>query len=164
MPDLVGAANWAKYKDLIREATDTFAQKQVTWRRYSYGFDPNGEDLGDNGAFEEIDMRGLLAHNYYLKWPINLTTTSGELERMNTYLMFDKRYLQDNGWLSLQDNFNYGDKVRDRFIIDGIIYKAYGDTNLSQAKDEDLHFALILQRQETLTGDTEEVRTNDIGS
>lgn len=159
--DLVGTAVWTEYQRLMDEAHDTFNQATLVWHRYSYGLDYSGRDRA-NDTFEQINLKVLLDFNYYHKWPINDTTPSGELDRMNVFCYINRNYLNSIGKLTLQGNLAYGDKFRDRFIYQGVVYKSFGETEVSQAPNNPLHVAIILQRQETMTGDTPDTRNKGI--
>lgn len=161
--DLVGTNAWNAYKALMDDAHDTFNQDIIIWRRYHSGLDYDGRD-NEQDTFDEIVLKVLMDFNQYHKWPINETTLSGELERMNVFCYVNRKYLQSLNRLTPEGNFDYGNRLRDRFIYQGIIYKSFGETELSQAPDTPVHVALILQRQETMTGDTAENRNNGIQS
>lgn len=149
---LINAITWDKYKDIINQAHDTFNQHTIVWKRSLGGLDRNGED-NLSERFENIELKGLIDYNYIRKWPITNVTTTGELDRQTMVLILNIKYLSDNGWLNVNNNFNFN-FTSDRFIDQGITYKAFGDTPLSQAYDNPLHIMLVLQRDEIITGNS----------
>lgn len=152
---------WAKFTKAMDSAHLTYNKDVVVWHRYKFGLDYNGRDH-ENDTFEDRNLLALMDFNQFHKWPINATELAGELDRMNAFMMLNKNYLQEAGYLTPEGNFNYGDKVRDRFVHDGVIYKAYGDTPLSQGNTGPYHIGIILQRQETMTGDTTDTQAAGI--
>lgn len=81
----------------------------------------------------------------FRNWPINKATVSGELDDENLSILISKNYIEQIGYLNQEGywNFNWSE---DRFVINGIVYKPSGDTQVSQAKDEALVFLVILKR------------------
>jgi len=149
MADLIGAAVWAQYKAIINDGQDTFNQMDITWLRSVGGLDRNGEDNLTEG-FTNITLKGLIDFNYFRKWSVMMTTESGALDRQTEVLLLNMEYLRGLGYLNANNYFDY-DKNADRFIGNGIKYKAVGDTHISQAQDEPLLFMVILEREETPT-------------
>ncbi len=148
MGDLIGALTWARFKNLIRDANDTFGQDTITWRRSTGGLDRYSEDNAAEG-FDDIDILGLFNYNYFRTWPMTQTTETGELDRQSCVLILNVRYLEENEW-DINSRLNYN-PAADRFIFKGITYKAMGDTELAQAQDEPLLFMVILKREEKPT-------------
>ena len=58
-------------------------------------------------------------------------------------LLLSKDYLEKAGYLDDSGYFIF-DSANDRFILEGKLYKASGDTGMSQAKDKPLVFMIIL--------------------
>ena len=150
MADLIGSINWGNYRNIIRDAHDTFNQDTLIWRRFRWFMNYHGED-DTQGTFELIPLRGLLKYNDFKVWPLNTPTTSGELDRQTTVAIFNLDYLEENNWLNTERQFIFNN-ARDRIIHRGIIYKSTGDTLLSQAFDIPLLVHLVLTREETDTG------------
>ncbi len=148
--DLVGNTNWARFKTLIQEdAHDTFFQDTITWKRYIEGIDEFMENDVEN--FNNVDLKCLINYNDFKVWPVNYTTETGELDRQNTVLLFSLKYLNGLGYLNANGNFIYNQSA-DRFLVNGQIYKATGDTLVSQAKDEPLLLQINLSKEEIPTG------------
>lgn len=104
-----------------------------------------GED--DSYNFDNIEIEVLIGYNYYRTWPINRNTAAGELDTQNQVIWISKRYLEENGWMN-EEGYWAMDRVMDRFVLDGITYKASGDTTMTQAKDQSVLFFLVLKREE----------------
>lgn len=148
--DLIGNNKWAQFQSIIKNANDTFGQAIVIWRRSKGGLDFYGED-NSTEEFEDIELKGLFNHNFFRTWPITFTTEGGELDRQNTVLILNVDYLIENGWADEYNRLKY-DAAADRFIYNGLVHKAMGDSEISQAKDGHLLFQLILKREEKQTG------------
>lgn len=148
--DRIGSTNWQKFKDIIRDAHDTFNQDTVIWHRSSGGLDRFGED-NVTETFELIPIQGLFLYNYFRTWPITQTTESGEIDRQTKVLILNLKYLGENGWLDNWGKFAY-DAAADRFEFKGEIYKDMGSTELSQAQNEPLLFSIVLKEEEKNTG------------
>lgn len=149
MSDLIGASVWAQFKSVIDSAHDTFNQQPITWKRSKGGLDLNGED-NLSEQFDMITLYGLVDYNAFRKWPVTQTSETGELDRQTEVLLLNMEYLRNEGYLNANNYFAYNEAA-DRFIHNGITYKAYGGTHLSQTKTEPLLFMVILQRQEIPT-------------
>lgn len=149
--DLIGQANWDAFKTLIGvQASDTFFQKEITWVRYLGGLDRFNEDNKD-ATYQNITLKSLVEYDNFKKWPSNMTTETGELDRKNTVIWFTIEYLRTNNYLNANGNFDF-DESNDRFKVDGITYKATPSTQGGQAYDKSLLFQIVLQREETPTG------------
>jgi len=144
-------AQWAKYKAAIGNAMGDFANKPIIWRRKILGVDRWGEDTA-NSTTQDVTIVGLFTYNIMRSWPITFTSESGELDRQSAQLYLDIPYLKANGYWTATGNFDYNPDY-DRFIIDGLVYKSFGDTPASQAREEDLLFTLIIKREETPTSE-----------
>lgn len=154
--DLVGAAEWAIYKDLIGvQAHDTFFQETVIWRRFDYGLDQYGED-NLNVQFTDIPLKCLFSYNYFRQWQIDQSTPSGEIDKQSEAVIFSLAYLKAQTAPAILDANNFWDYelIKDRFIHRGLVYIIKGDTFISQGPDEPLLFMIILKREETDTGST----------
>lgn len=142
---------WKKFKNVIHTASKDFGHKEITWRRSRLGLDRWQED---NAGTVDIDvtLNVLCNYNYMRTWPITLPTDSGELDRQSVQLIFSKPELALGGYITPEGNFNYNPDY-DRFIMDGLVYKPFGDTPVSQAHDEDLLISIIVKREETNTSE-----------
>ena len=146
--DLVGQANWDAFRNLMRDAHDTFAQKDIIWNRLVTQQDRWGEDTGT--LMVPIALKCLCNYNYMRTWPITQGTDAGKLDRSSVQILLNKDYLRDLGYLNEDGYFDFG-RNEDTFILDGITYRDFGDTAISQAHDDDLWFAIILKREEEST-------------
>ena len=99
----------------------------------------------DSPRYYNIPIEALCYYNAFRNWPINKATVSGELDDENLSILISKNYIEQIGYLNQEGywNFNWSE---DRFVINGIVYKPSGDTQVSQAKDEALVFLVILKR------------------
>lgn len=149
--DLVGSDNWADFKALFGEyASDTFAKATIIWRKLLSNVDRWKED-NDLGTTVDIPLTCLVNYNYMRSWPISNMTESGETEEQSIQVLFNKQYLQSQGYLDDSGKFNYEPDM-DRFVLDGLIRKPMGDTSVSQAYDSTLWFVVIMIEQRTPTG------------
>lgn len=142
IPDSV----WDNYKKIVNDFIDTDVGKQpILWKRYINQPLPYGEDSGKE--YEDISLDVLVGYNSFRTWPINVNSISGELDNQNIAIWVSARLLREKGYLN---QFGYWDfnRSQDRFVINGIVYKSSGDTQVSQAKDEALLFMVILKREE----------------
>ena len=115
---------WERYKNIIKNFTDKDAGRQViTWKRH----------IDQIGAFG-VQLEALCYYNVFRNWPINKPTTSGELDDENLTIYVTKRQIESLGYINSDGywQFNWSE---DRFIINGIVYKPSGDTQVAQAKD-----------------------------
>lgn len=136
--------HWNRYKKIITDFLNTDAGRQpIVWARYINNFLPMGEDLG--AKYQRVDIEGLVYYNAFRNWPINKSTTSGELDEENLSVYVSKDAVKTLGYLTDEGYWKF-DWANDRFIIDGIVYRPTGDTGVAQAKDEALLFLLILKR------------------
>jgi hypothetical protein len=147
---LVTATQWDMYKNLMRDAHETFAQKPIVWKRSRGGLDRYGEDNASE-RFTNINLKGLLQYNAFRTWPINRTSEQGEQDKENVMLILNKQYLQELGYINANGNFAF-DPAADRFVFDGRVHKALGDTDTSQDDNEGLWTSIILKREELNTG------------
>lgn len=136
--------SWERYKSIIRQFIDVDAGRQtITWAKRIMQPMTHGEDY--NPVYQNIQIEALCYYNSFRNWPINKETVTGELDDENLSIMVTDSFLQSIGHLNSEGywDFNWSE---DRFIINGIIYKPSGDTQVAQAKDRALVFLLILKR------------------
>lgn len=142
VPDKV----WDLYKRIVNDFIDADAGKQpIIWKRYINQPLPFGEDSGEQ--YEDVPLDVLVGYNSFKTWPSNLATVSGELDNINAVIWVSARLLGELGYLNPQGYWDF-ERSYDRFILNGITYKASGDTQVSQAKDEALLFMVVLKREE----------------
>lgn len=136
--------SWNRYKKIITDFLDWDAGRQtITWAKHVNQYLDHAED--DSPRYYNIPIKALCYYNAFRNWPINKATVSGELDDENLSILISKNYIEQIGYLNQEGywNFNWSE---DRFIINGIVYKPSGDTQVSQAKDEALVFLVILKR------------------
>lgn len=120
------------------------ANKSITWLRFIDQPSLFGED---DLKYRAQVLEVLVSDNSYRTWPINQTTTSGELDNQNLSIWVSKRYLKERGLLNQHGYLNFN-RTSDRFIINGIIYRSSGDLEASQASDDELLFMIVLKRDD----------------
>lgn len=149
MEPLVSPEQWEGYKQLMRQAHDTFNKKIILWVTSVSVMDPWGEEHADN-PIVQVPLEVLILYNYARAWPLTRLTVTGAIDIQSCQILINKRYLAENGWLNAAGRFIYN-QAGDTFILDGLVYSAQGDTDVAQAYDEDMFFSIILQRTETKT-------------
>jgi hypothetical protein len=142
-------ADWDEYGDIINEFHEDANQEDITWRRMSSNLNRWGEDGGE--TYTDTTILGLIQYNFFRSWAINKTSTTGELDKESVLVYFNTEYLRQSGWLTTGDQFDFR-PGEDRFIINGQVYKALGDSQVAQAKEKTLMSFIILKREETKTG------------
>ena len=147
---MIPGVPWDLFKGIINQAHDLFNKKIITWHRSNQSLDLHNEDY-ENTTFTDIFLEVLIDYNDFRKWPINVGTETGELDDQAIVILINLSYLDGLGYLNINGNFDFS-ASEDRFIIDGITYKAWGDTPVSQAYDQPLLEQIILVREEYLTG------------
>jgi len=144
-------SQWQTYKNIINKAATSFNKETLIWRRYVRGFDRWGEDKATSKVYTDIELLCLIAYNAFRTWPMTDESPSGALDKENIVVMLNKQYLDDLGYLN-SDGYIDMDPGEDIFVHMGITYRSAGETPVSQAGDDPLHFYLILKREETDTG------------
>ena len=155
MTQLVSDADWAKFVKVVADSHDTFNKQTITWVRSDGSFNVDGEDENKNTS--DVSLEVLLNYNHFRTWPITRTTETGELDRQSVVVLINVDYLRGLGYINVNNNFQFS-ADEDRFIIEGIKYKDYGFTKVSQAQTtvgvaEGLLIQLVLAREETETSD-----------
>lgn len=158
--DRIGANNWNRFKNLMnKDVTQTFQQEDIIWVRSSGGLDVFSEDNEDE-IFTEITLKGQFLYNYFRTWPLDNNSGSGKFDGQNQTIIFNLDYLKElNSNYLLPDNRMNYNPASDRFKHNGYIYSCQGDTFIVQAQDKTLFMFIILQREETNTGDTRSTET-----
>lgn len=142
---------WDKFKPAIDQvAFNLFFNKEVTWNRLVKKLNIHGEN--DQPTFESVNIKALIEYNVFRIWPIDRFSPSGQMDGQHLCLIINKHYLNLNGWLNAEGNFDFNPGA-DYFVINGKRYHDAGFTEASQADSEGLLFYLILKRQEYRTGE-----------
>lgn len=135
---------WDKYKNIITQFMNQDAGRQtIIWARHVNQLLSHGED--STPKYIRTEIEGLCNFNYFRSWPINIQSVAGELDEENLSVLVTREYLKENGYLNSNGYWDF-DWSQDRFVIDGKIYKPFGDSNIAQAKDESVCFMVILRR------------------
>lgn len=135
---------WARYKKIITDFLDVDAGRQkIVWAKHIDQILSYGEDVAPQ--FTYLVIEALCYYNAFRNWPINQSTTSGELDEENLSILISKNQIEKLGYLT-EDGYMDFNWSEDRFQINGQIYRASGDTQVAQAKDEALVFLIILKR------------------
>lgn len=146
----VNSAQWNKYKQLILDAHESFNNATLTWRRKTAGLNRFGED--PVVTFSNIDLKALIQGNYFRSWPVTTTSETGDLDKESIMALLNLQYLQNLGYTTAAGYFNFN-PAEDRFILEGITYKAFGDSAVSYDGSGALQIMIVLKREETSTGD-----------
>lgn len=118
-------------------------RQTITWAKWVQQPNTHGEDF--EPVYKNIQIEALCYYNSFRNWPINKETVTGELDDENLSIMITDQYLESIGHLNSDGYWDF-DWSSDRFIVNGIIYKPSGDTQVAQAKDQALVFLVILKR------------------
>jgi len=148
---MLSSAQWQAYKNVVNQAAESFNQEIVTWYRFTRGFQRYGEDNEANAHYDQISLNCLIHFNIFRTWPMTEETIGGAIDQESIVMMLNKKYLEDDGYLNSAGFFDM-DPGNDYFIHMGVKYRSAGETPVSQAGDEPLHFYIILKREETPTG------------
>lgn len=147
---------WDRYKRNIMRFLDMDAGRQtIVWAKHVNQMLYQGED--EFPHYYRIKIEALCFYNAFRNWPINIQSTSGETDEENLSILISSDYIKslDKGkyWkkASIDEesgtdgyfDFNWSE---DRFVINGLVYKPTGDTQVAQAKDEALVLLIILKR------------------
>lgn len=142
--------DWQAYQDTLNEWQEDMFQQPVTW-------ESKRKTRTVHGEYQErpssIELKGLIQYNYFRSWPITKIKDSGEVDKESMILYLNIKYLADNGWANMAGQFMF-DPGYDRFIVNGVTYKAMGESQAAQAHDKPLFLFIILKREELSTSDT----------
>lgn len=145
---LIGKSAWAQFNKAIRKVASDFFKKEIIHLIYVEPVDPNNEEV--SGYFTQRKIEVLQNYNYMRTWPITTPRVIGDSDSQSVQIFINKEYLAENNYLTPNQNYDYN-PGKDYFLIDGIVYKPYGDTSASQALEGDIFYLLILRREETTT-------------
>lgn len=143
--------DWQNYIDTMNAWQDDAFQQPVTWDRYLVTRDLDGE--GTNNRFLPTPLKGLIQYNYFRSWPITKIKDSGEIDKESLLLFLNIQYLKDNQWANTEGQFLFN-PAYDRFIINGVKYKAMGEAQAAQASNAPLFVFMVLKREELNTSET----------
>lgn len=141
---LVPNKSWDRYKRIISTFMDKDAGRQsIIWAKNVDQLLTHGEDYIPK--YYRIKIEALCFYNAFRNWPINKATVSGELDEENLSILVTMEYIESIGYLNKDGYWDF-DWSKDRFVINGQVYKPSGDTQVAQAKDQALVFMVILKR------------------
>lgn len=141
---------WTPFNNAINNlAFELFFQETLIWNRLVENVDFHGEN--ESPEYEQVTLKCLVGYNDFRTWPMDRVNESGSIDMQNLYIILNKQYLRDLGYLNDNDYFSFNSQ-NDYFILRGIHYEDSGDTDVSQAGDIPLLFFLILKRREYETG------------
>lgn len=145
---LVSDSTWAAYRNILKAFHDDFNQETLTWRRYTKVIGQFTED--NTSTSEDLPLKVLVGYNFFRKWPVIRKKDVGELHDQNLIVLINLDYLQEEGYLDVNGNFIY-ERSQDLFLINGVLYRSEGDTNVSQAGTKPTHIQIILREEERAT-------------
>jgi hypothetical protein len=149
MGRLMSDKAWDKYKSLVTQFLDEESGMQpVIWAEHVKLPGKYGED--NNNYYYRRDIRALCYYNAFRNWPLNKSSVTGELDEENLSILISKKQVEELEALTPEGYFKF-DWAMDRFIINGVVYRPSGDTQVAQAKDEALVFLIILKRDHIST-------------
>lgn len=135
---------WDRYKGIITNFMDQDAGRQtIIWAKNVDQLLTHGEDYIPK--YFKIEIEALCYYNAFRNWPIDKPTISGELDEENLSILVTTEYIRELGYLNKDGYWDFNWSM-DRFVINGIVYKPSGDTQVAQAKDQALVFMVILKR------------------
>lgn len=135
---------WDRYKRIISTFMDKDAGRQsIIWAKNVDQLLTHGEDYIPK--YYRIEIEALCFYNAFRNWPINKATVSGELDEENLSILVTMEYIESIGYLNKDGYWDF-DWSKDRFVINGQVYKPSGDTQVAQAKDQALVFMVLLKR------------------
>lgn len=141
---LIPNKSWDRYKKIVRTFMDVDAGRQeITWAKHVDLLPTHAEDYYP--VYRNITIEALCYYNSFRNWPINKETVTGELDDENLSIMVTDSFIKSIGYLNDNGYWDF-DWSSDRFVINGIVYKPSGDTQVAQAKDQALVFLVILKR------------------
>ena len=146
---LMTQQNWDEYIQTMNEWQNDVFQQDITWRRVAVLASSDGED--DNIRYSDMLIKCLVQYNHFRAWPITQTTDSGEIDKESLMVYFNLNYLKELDLLNEFDQFKFKPD-HDIFVLNGLTYKAFGESQVAQAKDKPLFLFIILKREELLTG------------
>lgn len=135
---------WDRYKNIVTSFMDKDAGRQtIIWAKNVDQLLTHGEDYIPK--YFKIEIEALCYYNAFRNWPIDKATVSGELDEENLSILVTTDYIRDLGYLNENGYWDFNWSM-DRFVINGMVYKPSGDTQVAQAKDQALVFMVILKR------------------
>lgn len=146
--------DWQDLKSLVDLETGsegTFSNKTLIWKRKLSVLTEFREEQDSRADYDvDVELPVIFNYNYLRSWPVTNQTSTGQLDRQSIQVLINKQFLKDNNFLNSDGYFNFKSDY-DRFVTDGIWYRAMGDTPASQVANTDLFITIIIQREEKFT-------------
>lgn len=147
----ISSADWSTFRQHINAASASMFNQLVIWKHLTKKLDIDGDDRAGQESYTDTNLYGILSYNAWNVLPVSRLNVDGVIDRNGAVLIFNKDYLRGLGLINAAGNFHF-DSVKDRFSINGIIFKPMGDTPVAQAYDDPLFQYIILSRDEVKTG------------
>jgi len=139
-----------EFRALHKEYFDDQALQPIIHKKKTRRISRRGSD--DSTKFTNVSMVGIISYNFFRTWPSTKNDVQGDWDNQNMVLMFHKDYLIENNFVNEKGNLDYS-PGEDKFIINGVIYKDAGFTDVSQVANSPIfeHIILCPDRVETGT-------------
>jgi len=148
---LMTQSDWDAHLAALDEWQQDAFQQTITWIKNNDIIDPHGENPDSDNI--SIDIKGLIQSNYFRSRPVTDANVGGEIDKQSILIYLNINYLIANGWANSNNyQFNF-DPGYDRFIINGLEYKAMGESQAGQTHDRPTFIFIILKREEIATGE-----------
>jgi hypothetical protein len=144
-------ADWDAHKAAIDEFHEDAFQQDVIWKKSVTVLSKNGEDNNERSI--DTLLKGLVLYNYFRSWAINKSDHAGEIDKQSCMLYLNNQYLEDLGHINNTGQFKFK-PVEDRFLINGILYKANGESQAAQTNNKPLLHFIILKREDISSSQT----------
>lgn len=145
--------HWKMHNDAVNTFHNDAFQQTIIWKKNTVRTNLFNEDHGQ--TYSNINLLGLVQYNQFRAWPITRMTDSGEIDKQSCLVYLNNKYLEENNLLNSHGQFQY-DAGKDFFEINGVTYKAMGDSQASQVQNSNPQlFFLILKREDIMTGDNQ---------
>lgn len=132
-----------RYKNLIQDFIETDVSSTLLWYRYIDIPTMFGE--GSGKKHKSVEILAQKSYNYMRTWPINSSSKAGDIDNENMVLFISKRHLETLGLLEADGTIKV-DIARDRFLVDNLLYKCFGETLVAHSKNHELLFMITLVR------------------
>lgn len=151
MAPFISTAEWGDFENIINDFANDAWQQLIVWKKCIRATDKLGDD--SNPLYKENELRGLVNYNHFRSWPINTQQITGEIDKESILLYLNTKYLADNNYLNANGLLKFNPTL-DIFTIDGLEYKASGDSKTSQTDSKTLVNFIILRRYTIDTADS----------
>lgn len=137
-------AEWDQYiSDIFSFCEEDAFKQEIIWKKSIGALNSDGSD--DGPMYSDKTLLGLIQYNDFRSWPINTDSITGEIDKESMMLLLSNKFLAENGYLNTQGIFKF-DPSLDKFLVNGVLYKAKGDSQTAQANNTTLLHFIILKR------------------